>query len=162
MRALHTTLQLACPLDGHVWPGLVLTCYNDTTVLMLTFWQEIFEEYSSPTQIEYRCDQCGAKQASSKQASVCRWPHILVLHLARFSVDEAVPLELRMSSSHKVSLLEPINRYYFHLFSVKKRIVQRFMSLECYICCIQASCACRKVIWLTGRMFDCADSFTRS
>lgn len=66
------------------------------------FLQELLANYSCPTKAEFKCGLCGAKGDASQQQSVCRWPKILVLQLARFSTDEAVPVEQRFSSYQKV------------------------------------------------------------
>ena len=65
-------------------------------------------DFSRPTQIEYKCGnlKCGKEREDAAcQTSVQRLPEVLVLHLPRFQVDEAVPRELRAAAAIKVSLL---------------------------------------------------------
>lgn len=68
---------------------------------MLLLSQEMFEKYSHTEQTD-ECGWCGAKEGANHQQTVYRWPLILILQLARFSVDESLPVKQRVASSQQV------------------------------------------------------------
>ena len=74
---------------------------------MLLLSQELCEKYSRTEQTD-ECGWCAAKEGANHQQTVCRWPQILILQLARFSVDESLPLKQRAASSQKVSCIHAV------------------------------------------------------